>query len=85
MGALIIAHVDAPKYVDPCLWSCMHLYPQPAPPPKQPAPDLFTGLYEESKALVAGYAEWPMDFSFGIMGESMVVDNPPDEINHEFI
>ena len=86
LGALIVAHVDAPKYIDPCLWSCMHLYPQPAPPPKQPAPDIFTGLYEESKALVAGYAEWPMDFFLGgVPNEGMNIDNPPDEINHEFI
>jgi hypothetical protein len=87
MGALIVAHVDAPKYIDPCLWSCIHLYPvqAPTPPPREPV-DIFTGIYEEARARVAEYAEWPMDFVFGAppVGAGDMNDEP-DQINHEFI
>jgi hypothetical protein len=81
MGALIVAHVDAPKYVDPCLWSCMHLYPVQAPPRVASEPvDIFTSLYEESKSIVADYAEWPMDFSL-----APPMNEGSDIINPEFI
>jgi hypothetical protein len=63
LGALIVEYAGAPQYVDPCLWACMGLFSvnTPPPPPQPPVMDIFTALFEESKAAIHDFSLWSFE------------------------